>query len=103
MLDCTFRLQIPHRTGQLAAVMGAIADGEGLIGDLVTISIGREHSVREVTVEVRDLDQAGRIAGLVGALDGASVLWYEDRAMLRHEGGKLRIDAVHPVHSVQEI
>jgi malate dehydrogenase (oxaloacetate-decarboxylating) len=103
MLDCTFRLQIPHRTGQLAAVMGAIAEGEGLIGDVVTISIGREHSVREVTVEVRDLDQAGRIAGLVGALAGVSVLWYEDRAMLRHEGGKLQIDAVHPVHSVQEM
>jgi hypothetical protein len=47
MLDCTFRLQIPHRTGQLAAVMGAIAEGNGLIGDVVTISIGREHSIRE--------------------------------------------------------
>jgi malate dehydrogenase (oxaloacetate-decarboxylating) len=103
MLDCTFRLQIPHRTGQLAAVMTAIAEGQGLIGDVVTVSIGREHSVREITVEVRDLEQAGRIAALLGALDGVSVLWYEDRAMLRHEGGKLRIDAVHPVTTVQQM
>lgn len=103
MLDCTYRLQIPHRTGQLAAVMGAIAEGEGLIGDVVTVSIGREHSIRDVTVEVRNLDQAGRIAALVEALSGVSVLWHQDRAMLRHEGGKLVIDAVHPVHTVQEM
>ena len=37
MLDCTYRLQIPHRKGQLAQVMGAIAEGDGLIGDVVTI------------------------------------------------------------------
>ena len=62
MLDCTYRVQIPHRAGQLARVAGAIADGEGLIGDVVTVSIGREHSVREITVEVRDNAQAERIA-----------------------------------------
>ncbi len=103
MLDCTYRLQIPHRKGQLARVMSAIAEGDGLIGDVVTVSIGREHSVRDVTVEVRDVDQAGRIADLVGELDGVSVIWHKDRAMIRHEGGKLRIDAIHPVNSVQEM
>jgi malate dehydrogenase (oxaloacetate-decarboxylating) len=103
MLDCTYRLQIPHRKGQLAKVMSAIADGDGLIGDVVTVSVGREHSVRDVTVEVRDEDQAGNIAELIGGLDGVSVVWHQDRAMMRHEGGKLRVDAVHPVRSVQEM
>ncbi len=40
MLDCTYRVQIPHHAGQLARVAQAIADGEGLIGDVVTISPG---------------------------------------------------------------
>src|SRR5947209_14824503 len=97
MLDCTYRLQIPHRKGQLARVMSAIAEGDGLIGDVVTVSIGLEHSVRDVTVEVRAEDQAGKIAESIGALEGVSVVWHQDRAMMRHEGGKLRIDAVHPV------
>ena len=66
MLDCTYRVQVPHRTGQLAQVMSAVAAGEGLIGDVVTISVGREHSIREITVEVRDTDQAAQIAKLVG-------------------------------------
>ena len=103
MLDCTYRVQIPHRPGQLARVTGAVAEGEGLIGDVVTISVGRESSVREITVEVRDIEQAERIAGLIDGLEDVRVLWYQDRALIRHEGGKLRIDAVRRVASVQEM
>jgi malate dehydrogenase (oxaloacetate-decarboxylating) len=103
MLDCTYRVQIPHRTGQLARVTGAIAQAEGLIGDVVTISVGREHSLREITVEVRDNSQAEQIAALLNGLDGVRVLWHQDRAMLRHEGGKLTIEAVRPIHTVQEM
>jgi malate dehydrogenase (oxaloacetate-decarboxylating) len=103
VLDCTFRVQIPHRTGQLAQVMTAIAEGEGLIGDVVTISVGRETSVREITVEVRDSEQAERIAENIDALEGMRVLWHQDRALIRHEGGKLQIDAVHPVRSLQQM
>ena len=33
-LDYTYRIQMPHRTGQLARVAGTIADGDGLIGDV---------------------------------------------------------------------
>jgi malate dehydrogenase (oxaloacetate-decarboxylating) len=103
MLDCTYRVQIPHQPGQLSLVTGAIGDGEGLIGDVVTISVGREHSLREITVEVRDIAQATRIGELVNALEGVRVLWHQDRALLRHEGGKLIIDAIHPIRTVQEM
>jgi len=103
VLDCTYRVQIPHRAGQLVRVVGAIAEGQGLIGDVVTISIGREHSIREITVEVRDTAQTERITQLIDALDGIRVLWHQDRALIRHEGGKLRIEAIHPVRTVQEM
>ena len=103
MLDCTYRVEIPHRPGQLARVVTAIAQGEGLIGDLVTVSLGRETAVREITVEIRDGDQAARIAELIEALDGVRVLWHQDRALIRHEGGKLEIGAVRPVRTVQEM
>ncbi len=103
MLDCTYRVQIPHRAGQLARVAGAIADGGGLIGDVVTISVGRERSVREITVEVRDSGQEQRIADLLEELEGVNVVWHEDRALIRHHGGKLQIDAIHPVRTVQEM
>ncbi len=103
MLDCTYRVQIPHHTGQLAEVAHAIAEQGGLIGDVVTISVGREHSVREITVEVRDSDQAERIAQALDSIPGVRVVWHQDRAMIRHEGGKLRVEAIHPVRTVQEM
>lgn len=103
MLDCTYRVQIPHELGQLSLVAGAIARADGLIGDVATISIGREHSIREITVEVRDPAQAARVAELLDELPGVRVLWHQDRAFIAHEGGKLRMDAIHPVRTVQEM
>jgi malate dehydrogenase (oxaloacetate-decarboxylating) len=102
-LDYTYRIQIPHRTGQFARVAGAIADGGGLIGDVTTINVGRESSLREITLEVKDRDQAERIVGMLNDLEGVEVVWARDRALLKHEGGKLVIESAHPVRTVQDM
>jgi malate dehydrogenase (oxaloacetate-decarboxylating) len=102
-LDYTYRIQIPHRTGQFARVAGTIAEGGGLIGDVTTINVGRESSVREITLEVEDREQAERIVGMLRDLAGVEVLWARDRALLKHEGGKLVIESAHPVRTVQDM
>src|ERR671913_684045 len=102
-LDYTYRIKVPHRTGQLAKVAGTIAQGEGLIGDVTTINVGREASVREITLEVEDRDQAERIVGMLRELKGVEVLWARDRALLKHEGGKLVIESAYPVRTVQDM
>jgi malate dehydrogenase (oxaloacetate-decarboxylating) len=102
-LDYTYRIQLPHRPGSLARVAGTIADGDGLIGDVNTISVGRVASVREITLEVRDRDHAENIEGMLETLPGVEVLWARDRALLRHEGGKLTIESTTPVRTVQDM
>jgi malate dehydrogenase (oxaloacetate-decarboxylating) len=102
-LDYTYRIKLPHRTGQLAKVAGTISDGDGLIGDVTTINVGREASVREITLEVEDREQAERIVEMLRDLDGVEVLWARDRALLKHEGGKLVIESAHPVRTVQDM
>jgi malate dehydrogenase (oxaloacetate-decarboxylating) len=102
-IDYTYRIRLPHSPGQLARVAGAIGSGEGLIGDVSTINIGRDTSIREITVEVEDRDHAARIEGLIDDLDGVEVLWSEDRALLKHKGGKLQIGATNPVRTVQDM
>ncbi len=102
-LDCTFRVETPHRPGRLARVAGAIAEGDGVIGDVSTVALGRESSLRDITVEVRDWPHAEHISALLDAIEGVRVVWFRDRALLRHEGGKLLIEAVHPVRTVQEM
>ena len=102
-LDYTYRIKLPHRPGSLARVTGTIAEGEGLIGDVNTISVGRTTSVREITIEVRDQDHAAHIAEMLDTLDGVKVLWSRDRALLRHVGGKLIIESTRPVRTVQDM
>jgi malate dehydrogenase (oxaloacetate-decarboxylating) len=94
---------LPHRPGQLARLAGTISEGNGLIGDVTTLNVGREHSVRELTVEVQDRDQAERIAEMIDSLDGFSVLFARDRALLRHVGGKITIESRRPVRTVQDM
>jgi malate dehydrogenase (oxaloacetate-decarboxylating) len=74
-----------------------------LIGDVVTINVGREASVREITVEMKDREVAEHLSGMLNDLDGVKVLWAQDRALLRHEGGKLSIETTRPVRSVQDM
>src|ERR671918_1937041 len=102
-LDSTYCVRQPHRTGQLARVAGSIAKGNGLIGEVDTINVGRNTSTREITLEVDDYEQAEHIATLLNDLDGVEVLWFQDRALLRHEGGKLKIEATQPVRTVQDM
>jgi malate dehydrogenase (oxaloacetate-decarboxylating) len=102
-LDYTYRIQIPHRTGQFARVAGTIAEGGGLIGDVTTINVGRDSSMREITLEVENREQAERIVVMLAGLDGVEVLWARDRALLKHEGGKLVIESAHPVRTVQDM
>jgi malate dehydrogenase (oxaloacetate-decarboxylating) len=94
---------MPHRTGQLARVAGAIAEGNGLIGDVNTINVGREYSVREITLEVDDHTGAEHIADLLNDLEDVEVLWFRDRALLKHDGGKLVVKATQPVRTVQDM
>ncbi|UTI62818.1 NAD-dependent malic enzyme [Paraconexibacter antarcticus] len=103
MLDVTYRLQIPHRAGQLARVTTVISKHEGLIGDILTVSLHRDSTEREITVEMRDAAHAWALANDLNALEGVRVIWHHDRAFLRHEGGKLRIDPIRPVKTVQEM
>jgi malate dehydrogenase (oxaloacetate-decarboxylating) len=102
-IDFTYRLQVPHRAGQLSTLTGAIAEAGGLIGDITTHSVGREKSIREITVELRDPDEAQKLADRLGELEGVTVNWFRDRALMRHEGGKLTIEPAFPVETVQDM
>jgi malate dehydrogenase (oxaloacetate-decarboxylating) len=74
-----------------------------LIGDVTTLKVGRDTSIREITLEVGNQEQAERIKDLLNSLEGVKVLWFRDRALLKHEGGKLKIEVTQPVRTVQDM
>ena len=102
-VDFTYRIQMPHRAGQLASLTSAISDAGGLIGDITTYEIGRQGSLRELTVEVDDSEAAERLARRLEGLEGVEVKWFRDRPLMMHEGGKLTIEPVRPVGTVQDM
>lgn len=102
-VDYVYRVEQPHVSGQMAKVCQRIADADGLIGDVVTIQVGRDLSIREYSVEVRDQAQARRVASMLEELDGVTVISYYDRALQAHIGGKLEVRALKPVTTLQQV
>src|SRR3954466_13250747 len=102
-MDCTYRLRIPHTTGQLSSVAGVIAEQGGLIGDVSTITIARHEALREITVELRDKEHAGALAAALGALAGVTVSWFHGRAFIAHDGGKLDVVARRAITTNQDV
>jgi malate dehydrogenase (oxaloacetate-decarboxylating) len=102
-MDCTYRLRIPHVAGQLAKVAGKIAEHEGLIGDVNTVSVAKHEALREITVEVRDRDHAEELAAGLNELPGVTVAWFHDRAFLAHDGGKLEVVGRRKIETNQDV
>jgi malate dehydrogenase (oxaloacetate-decarboxylating) len=102
-VDYVYRIEQPHLPGKLATVCAAIAEGGGLIGDIITVTIGRDRSIREVNVEVADHGQAKSLAGRLAQLEEVRVISFHDRALSRHEGGKLEIASSVKMESLQDM
>jgi malate dehydrogenase (oxaloacetate-decarboxylating) len=102
-VDFVYRIEQPHRTGMLARVCRAIADGDGLIGDVHTVSIGPDRSIRDVSVEVRNVEQAHRLAEIIGSLDEVRVIDHHDRAIERHVGGKIAVTPRIELNTLQDL
>jgi len=102
-MDCTYRLRIPHQSGQLAKVATRIAEHGGLIGDVTTIAVARQEALREITVELRDKEHAEALAAGLGELPGVSVVWFHDRAFIAHDGGKLEIKGLREIRTNQDV
>jgi malate dehydrogenase (oxaloacetate-decarboxylating) len=102
-MDCTYRLRIPHRAGQLAKVSTRISEYGGLIGDVSTIAIARHEALREITIELRDREHAEALATGLNELEGVSVAWFHDRAFLAHDGGKIEISTRREILTNQDV
>ncbi|MEA2249423.1 MAG: hypothetical protein QOH46_3952, partial [Solirubrobacteraceae bacterium] len=57
----------------------------------------------EIDVEVADAPQADRLAEILASLDEVRVIDHHDRAIRRHQGGKIKVVPTIEVHSLQDL
>jgi malate dehydrogenase (oxaloacetate-decarboxylating) len=88
-LDIVLVVRSLHRPGSLGALMTIIGEEEGLIGNIVTISIGKTHSVREITVSVYDKEHLDHLAAAIRNHTHIKLLEIKDIVFEKHLGGKI--------------
>ena len=93
----TMRLEYPHRAGILGKITSAIGSAGGLIGAIDMVSAGERRSVRDVTVDARDVGHTQEIVEAVRSLPDVTVVHVSDQVFLRHLGGKIEMRSRSPV------
>ncbi len=101
--DSTLRVRLRHRPGELARFAAAIAEVEGLVGDIATVQIGESDTIRDVTVETGDEAHTARVLAAVRALPDVELISTRDRVFEAHRGGKLRTVSRLELKSLSEL
>jgi malate dehydrogenase (oxaloacetate-decarboxylating) len=88
-IDTVLRVRLKHRPGQLAKLATALADQGALLGDIRTLRVGEEDTLREITIEAASEEATELAVAAVHRVEGVELLAVTDRVFERHRGGKL--------------
>ena len=102
--DEVFRLKTARKPGTLAKALAVIGDLGAQIGEIVTLSVGAEFNIREVTVIAPDDVTVEKVHQALGELDGIEVLPGQvDKVFAQHEGGKIGVHSTATVRTLQDM
>jgi malate dehydrogenase (oxaloacetate-decarboxylating) len=93
----TLRLKISNVPGSLGKITSKIGELGGDIGAIDIAGLGRNHLLRDITVNVRDQEHGDALVKELTKLDVAEVVHVSDRTFLMHLGGKIRINSKVPL------
>ena len=101
--DLVVRVRLRHRPGQLARLANAVAETGALVGDISTVLIGENDTVRDITVEALDEAHTVRVLDAIHALSGVELVSTADKVFDAHRGGKLRTVSRLSLENVAEL
>src|ERR1700722_18281562 len=88
-IDTVLAIRVKHQPGHLARLTATIAEQDGLVGEITTLRIGEDHTLREVTIETNDDAHTQRVVEAVRAVPGIELVSVTDRVFECHRGGKI--------------
>lgn len=101
--DIVVIVRNPHRIGLLGKLLCVIGDEGAAIGDIETQFIGKDHSVREVTVSVHDTDHLEAVLRAIRQRTEAEILGVKDLVFERHQGGKLHSTRTRELERLEDL
>ncbi len=102
-IDTVLVVRVKHQPGHLARLTAAIAEHDGLVGEITTLEIGEGHASREVTIETHDDAHTQRVVEAVRAVPGVELVSVTDRVFECHRGGKIHQVSTLPLKNVRDL
>jgi malate dehydrogenase (oxaloacetate-decarboxylating) len=102
-IDTVLTVRTQRAPGRLAAIAAEVAAEGSLIGDIRTLALGEDITVREITVETDDPEQLARVVARLRVLPGVEVLRLADPVFDAHRGGKIGTEVRIPLETVADL
>ncbi|HEV3496939.1 MAG TPA: NAD-dependent malic enzyme, partial [Actinomycetes bacterium] len=99
----TVRLELPARGKAVSELTAAVETAGGIITALDVTASGHERLRIDVTCAASDTDHAGRLREALAAVDGVTIGKVSDRTFLMHLGGKIEMQAKHPIRNRDDL
>ncbi|MBU8569086.1 NAD-dependent malic enzyme [Bacillus subtilis] len=100
----TLMIETPSVPGNLGRVATAIGLLGGDIGEVETVKVGPNYTMRNITVQVENEEQLQEVIAAVHALgEGIRLHTVSDEVLSAHEGGKIQMKSKMPIRSLAEL
>ena len=102
-MSITIRIQLDKGVVSFGDIAKEIGDAGGDIVGIDVISSNKNHTVRDITVNVTDIKHGEIISHFISNLEGATVIQVSDRTFLMHLGGKIEIRSKIPIKNRDDL
>ncbi|NYE69865.1 NAD-dependent malic enzyme [Microlunatus parietis] len=99
----TVRLEVPAVGGGVGQLTMAVEQAGGAITALDVTRSGHERLSIDVTCAARDTDHADQLVGVMRSVPGVVIGKVSDRTFLMHLGGKIEMNAKHPIRNRDDL
>ncbi|QIW80528.1 NAD-dependent malic enzyme [Bacillus tequilensis] len=100
----TLMIETPSVPGNLGRVATAIGLLGGDIGEVETVKVGPNYTMRNITVQVENEEQLQEVITAVQDLgEGIRLHTVSDEVLSAHEGGKIQMKSKMPIRSLAEL
>jgi malate dehydrogenase (oxaloacetate-decarboxylating) len=96
------RVELAHEQVSFGDVASVISRAGGDVTSIDVIRVGKESSVRDITVDVQDSAEAEVVQG-IKELKGITLINVSDRTFLAHLGGKISVQPSMPIKNRDDL